>query len=41
MVYDSDGLSSVHNHDFMSDESFLKAYNRGIKAANGVDYGWY
>ena len=41
MVYDSDGLSSVHNHDFMSDESFLKAYNRGIAAANGVDYGWY
>jgi len=41
MVYDSDGLHSVHNHDFMSDESFLKAYNRGIKSAEGVDYGWY
>jgi hypothetical protein len=39
--YDSDGLSTVHNHDFMKDPAFINAYQRGIKAAGGSDYSWY
>lgn len=39
-IYDFDGLYSIHNHDFMSDPRFKKAYDRGIKAA-GADYNWY
>lgn len=30
--YDWDGLSSIHNHDFMIDPDFLKAYQRGLKS---------
>ncbi|MEO7673943.1 MAG: TylF/MycF/NovP-related O-methyltransferase, partial [Pyrinomonadaceae bacterium] len=37
-LYDRDGLISVHNHDFMADPSFQKAYARGVLAAG--DYGW-
>ncbi len=37
-LYDRDGLISVHNHDFMSDPSFQKAYARGVLAAG--DYRW-
>lgn len=36
-VYDRDGLISVHNHDFMRDSKFIKAYKRGVKA-NKIDY---
>lgn len=36
-IYDEDGLQSVHNHDFMTDPSFIEAYQRGIKASCGVD----
>lgn len=36
-VYDRDGLISVHNHDFMKDPKFIKAYKRGVKA-NKFDY---
>lgn len=36
--YDRDGLISIHNHDFMTDPSFQKAYERGVKAAG--DYRW-
>lgn len=39
-IYDFDGLRSIHNHDFMADPRFKKAYDRGIKAA-GIDYNWY
>lgn len=39
-VYDQDGLRSVHNHDFMADPSFRKAYERGIRAT-GRDYQWH
>ena len=39
-VYDQDGLRSVHNHEFMTNPDFLRAYNRGIKAA-GCDYHWH
>jgi hypothetical protein len=39
-VYDQDGLRSIHNHDFMSDPSFCKAYERGCRAAS--DYkNWH
>lgn len=36
--YDRDGLISIHNHDFMTDPSFQKAYARGVQAAG--DYHW-
>lgn len=39
-IYDQDGLRSIHNHDFMTDPSFLKAYHRGTVAA-GNDYLWH
>jgi hypothetical protein len=35
-VYKQDGLLSVHNHDFMRDPSFCKAYEWGCRAA--ADY---
>jgi len=38
-VYSADGLRSVHNHDFIADPKFIKAYERGILAA-GRDYDW-
>jgi hypothetical protein len=38
-VYDQDGLRSVHDHSFMSDPSFRKAYKRGVQAAG--EYGWH
>jgi len=37
-VYDRDGLRSVHDHSFMQEHSFRKAYDRGVLAAG--DYGW-
>lgn len=36
-----DGLMSQHNSEFLTDERFMRAYQRGIKAANGVDYKWH
>jgi SAM-dependent methyltransferase len=39
-VYDQDGLRSIHNHEFMDDPAFRKAYERGIRAA-GDDYRWH
>ena len=38
-AYDQDGLRSVHDHSFMSDPSFRKAYDRGVQAAG--EYGWH
>jgi hypothetical protein len=38
-VYDQDGLRSIHNHEFMEDPSFIKAYRRGVLAAE--DYHWH
>ena len=38
-IYDSDGLKSMHNHDFMINHEFLNAYKRGVQAAQ-VDYNW-
>jgi hypothetical protein len=37
--YDQDGLRSIHNHDFMSDPAFVRAYQRGVQAAS--DYHWH
>jgi SAM-dependent methyltransferase len=39
-VYDQDGLRSIHNHEFMDDPAFRKAYERGVRAA-GDDYRWH
>jgi len=39
-IYDQDGLRSIHNHEFMDDPAFQKAYQRGIRAA-GDDYRWH
>lgn len=39
-VYEYDGLQSKHNHDFMEEPCFKKAYGRGCKAS-GQDYKWY
>jgi hypothetical protein len=38
-AYDFDGLRSIHNHDFMREPSFCKAYERGCRAAS--DYQWH
>ncbi|MDG1207384.1 MAG: TylF/MycF/NovP-related O-methyltransferase, partial [Pseudomonadales bacterium] len=40
MVYDQDGLKSIHNHEFCDEPEFVEAYGRGIEAA-GVDYNWH
>ena len=37
--YDQDGLWSIHNHEFMSDPLFRRAYEKGI-TANGGDFNW-
>lgn len=37
-VYDQDGLTTLHNHDFLIDPNFQNAYQRGVQAA-GSDYG--
>ena len=39
-VYDQDGLRSVHNHEFMDDLGFQRAYQRGVRAT-GQDYQWH
>lgn len=38
--YESDGLLTIHNHDFMEDPEFLAAYKRGVQAAE-EDYKWH
>ncbi|HEX4885974.1 MAG TPA: TylF/MycF/NovP-related O-methyltransferase [Casimicrobiaceae bacterium] len=41
-VYAQDGLVSVHNHDFIRDEAFARAYARGTMALDGApDYAWH
>lgn len=39
-AYDQDGLRSVHNHDFMRQPAFARAYQRGVRAV-GTDYNWH
>jgi hypothetical protein len=38
-AYNQDGLRTIHNHDFMDEPSFCKAYDRGRRAAS--DYKWH
>jgi len=38
--YDQDGLRTIHNHEFMIDPVFEKAYARGVMAAS-EDYHWH
>ncbi len=40
MVYESDGLRSIHNHSFMKDKKFKDAYQY-VSDLLGKDYGWY
>lgn len=41
-VYAQDGLVSVHNHDFMREASFVRAYARGRRAlGDAPDYRWH
>jgi hypothetical protein len=40
-IYSHDGLRTVHNHDFMDDPAFQRAYNRGVLASKGLDHQWY
>lgn len=41
-VYAQDGLISVHNHDFMRDAAFVRAYARGVRSLGGhADYRWH
>jgi hypothetical protein len=40
VVYDQDGLRSIHNHEFKFDPRFQKAYERGVQAV-GEDYHWH
>lgn len=39
-VYHRDGLRSVHNHEFMDDPGFQKAYARGVAAAGDLSWHW-
>lgn len=39
-LYDQDGLTTRHNHDFLFEPRFRDAYLRGV-AAVGSDYGWH
>ena len=39
-AYHQDGLYSIHNHDFMIDPLFKRAYARGVAAVGG-DYMWH
>jgi hypothetical protein len=38
-IYDEGGLRWIHNHEFLDDPAFRKAYERGVRAA-GDDYRW-
>jgi hypothetical protein len=40
--YNADGLKSIHCSDYLQDASFIKAYQRGVKAIGGTDeYRWH
>ena len=39
-IYNQDGLRSIHNHDFIYDHDFSRAYKRGCLAA-GQDYHFH
>ncbi len=37
-AYFEDGLCSLHDHAFVEDERFSRAYARGVRASGGVDH---
>ena len=37
-AYFEDGLCSIHDHGFVADERFERAYRRGVQASGGVDH---
>jgi len=39
-AYDQDNLYTFHNHEFMVEPAFAKAYQRGVQAADD-DYHWH
>lgn len=39
-MYDQDGLRSIHNHEFLTEPDFMRAYARGVQAARR-DYQWH
>lgn len=39
-VYLEDGLFTAHHHDFIHDPAFQSAYQRGVEATQGRDYGF-
>ena len=39
-TYDEDGLRTIHDASFVRDARFLRAYERGKRAAGGTDYRW-
>lgn len=39
-VYSEDGLLTIHNHDFMFNANFSRAYQRGVLACK-EDYRWH
>ena len=39
-AYDQDKLYTFHNHDFMTDPGFVRAYQRGVQTADD-DYHWH
>lgn len=39
-IYDADGVTSIHNHDFLFDPAFVAAYQRGVRAAGDYDWHW-
>ena len=40
VIYEQDGLRSIHNHEFLHDPAFQRAYQRGVRAV-GQDYQWH
>ena len=38
--YNQDGLRSIHNHDFMEEDAFCKAYERGCRAGSDDLWHW-
>lgn len=39
-AYDEDGLRTHHNHDFINDPVFAKAYARGVKGSEDYHFRW-
>jgi hypothetical protein len=40
-TYAQDGLKTIHNSDFMNEEKFKAAYQRGLQACRGDDYNFH